>query len=85
MGGGAAEGGKHAAQWTATLKTYAGPVMGRLLVRDVELSHVIQVLEPIWIKTHCTSGSDEGNRPEATPDNAREHPPTPVSLPLGKS
>jgi integrase len=39
---------KHAAQWSATLETYACPVMGRLLVRDVELSHVLAALEPIW-------------------------------------
>jgi integrase len=39
---------KHAAQWRATLETYAYPVMGRLLVRDVMLPHVLSVLEPIW-------------------------------------
>jgi integrase len=40
---------KHAAQWTATLKAYAEPVVGSLLVRDVTTAHVIQVLEPIWL------------------------------------
>jgi integrase len=39
---------KHAGQWRATLETYAYPVMGRLLVRDVTLPHVLAVLEPIW-------------------------------------
>ena len=39
---------KHAAQWTSTLETYAYPVMGSLLVRDVAVSHVLAVLEPIW-------------------------------------
>lgn len=39
---------KHTAQWKATLETYASPVMGRLLVRDIELPHVLRVLEPIW-------------------------------------
>jgi integrase len=39
---------KHVAQWTNTLKTYAFPVMGKLLVRDVALPHVLQVLEPLW-------------------------------------
>lgn len=39
---------KHVAQWTATLATYASPVMGRLLVRDIDLPHVLAVLEPIW-------------------------------------
>lgn len=39
---------KHGAQWTATLKTYAEPVIGSLLVRDITTAHVVQVLEPIW-------------------------------------
>ena len=40
---------KHAAQWTATLKTYAEPVLGALLVRDITTAHVIKVLDPIWL------------------------------------
>lgn len=39
---------KHAAQWTATLETYASPVIGRMLVRDVGTPQVIEVLQPIW-------------------------------------
>jgi hypothetical protein len=39
---------KHAAQWEATLRADAEPVMGAMVVRDVTLAHVIQVLEPIW-------------------------------------
>lgn len=39
---------KHAQQWRNTLATYAYPTMGRLLVRDVALPHVLAVLEPIW-------------------------------------
>jgi integrase len=39
---------KHGSQWTATLKTYAYPVMGKLAVSDIELHHVLKVLEPIW-------------------------------------
>jgi integrase len=39
---------KHAAQWTATLNTYASPVIGRLLARDIALPHVLEVLRPIW-------------------------------------
>lgn len=41
---------KHRDQWTATLKNYAYPVMGMLDVAAIELSHVMRVLEPIWIK-----------------------------------
>lgn len=39
---------KHAQQWGNTLQTYASPIIGPLLVRDVELSHVLAALEPIW-------------------------------------
>lgn len=47
---------KHAAQWLATLETYAYPVIGKLQVRDVALSHVVKILEPIWTtKTETAS------------------------------
>jgi hypothetical protein len=39
---------KHAQQWRNTLATYVYPKIGALLVRDVELAHVLAVLEPIW-------------------------------------
>lgn len=39
---------KHRAQWLSTLQTYAYPVMGSLLVRDIHQEHVLQVLEAIW-------------------------------------
>jgi len=39
---------KHHAQWAATLRTYAEPSIGKLLVRDIRPAHVIAVLEPIW-------------------------------------
>jgi integrase len=39
---------KHQAQWTATLRTYAEPSIGKLLVRDISTAHVISLLEPIW-------------------------------------
>jgi len=40
--------GKHAAQWEATLKTYAEPVIGALPVQAVDTALVLKVLEPIW-------------------------------------
>ena len=47
---------KHAAQWAATLNTYASPVIGSLQVRDVTLGHITKILEPIWaIKTETAS------------------------------
>lgn len=39
---------KHAAQWEATLKTYAEPVMGALPVQAIDTALVTKVLEPIW-------------------------------------
>ena len=39
---------KSSKQWSASLETYAYPSIGNLLVRDVELTHVLKVLEPIW-------------------------------------
>lgn len=39
---------KHAQQWENTLAQYASPVIGSMLVRHVETTHVLAVLEPIW-------------------------------------
>jgi integrase len=47
---------KHRQQWSNTLKEYADPVIGQLLVRDVTLAHVLKILEPIWTtKTETAS------------------------------
>ena len=39
---------KHAQQWRNTLEAYAYPVVGPIMVSDVELAHVLSVLTPIW-------------------------------------
>lgn len=39
---------KHAAQWTATLATYASPIFGKLPVAAVDTALVMKVLSPIW-------------------------------------
>jgi integrase len=39
---------KHTQQWRNTIETYAAPVIGKMLIREIELSHVLQVLKPIW-------------------------------------
>lgn len=39
---------KHAAQWRSTLERYALPSIGKMLVRDVALPHVLAILTPIW-------------------------------------
>ncbi|SEN38762.1 Integrase [Nitrosospira multiformis] len=39
---------KHADQWTNTIKTYCGPVIGPLSVQDVDTKLIMKVLDPIW-------------------------------------
>ncbi|MDH7972764.1 integrase arm-type DNA-binding domain-containing protein [Sphingomonas sp. AR_OL41] len=39
---------KHIQQWRNSLEGYAYPVIGKLLVRDVDLTHVMKILEPMW-------------------------------------
>lgn len=47
---------KHAKQWRATLETYALPVLGSMLVSEIEVRDVLRVLEPIWTtKTETAS------------------------------
>lgn len=47
---------KHHTQWETTLERFASPFIGDLLVADVDVSNVLQVLEPIWTtKTETAS------------------------------
>jgi len=47
---------KHGAQWRATLKTYASPVLGSLSVREIDTGLIAKVLDPIWAtKTETAS------------------------------
>lgn len=39
---------KHKGQWSATLATYAFPVIGSKAVMEVTMEDVLKVLEPIW-------------------------------------
>jgi len=39
---------KHAAQWSSTLAADAYPVLGKTPVDQIELSHLLDVLAPIW-------------------------------------
>lgn len=41
---------KHAAQWRATLSTYAFPILGPLPVQSIDTGLVMKVLQPIWDK-----------------------------------
>jgi len=61
---------KHRAQWTATLTTYAFPVMGELPVADVTRAHVMQTLQPIW-RTKTETATRLRGRIESVLDFAR--------------
>jgi integrase len=63
---------KHAAQWSATLSTYASPVIGSLQVRDVTLGHITKILEPIWA-TKTETASRVRGRIECVLDWATVH------------
>lgn len=39
---------KHRQQWRNTLERYAVPVLGKMLVQDIEVQDVLRVLQPIW-------------------------------------
>jgi integrase len=47
---------KHAWQWNSSLELYAFPKIGQLDIGDIGMSHVLEVLEPIWrTKTETAS------------------------------
>ena len=51
---------KHAAQWTATLETYAYPQIGTTPVRLIDTAAVMKVLRPIWTEKPETAGRVRG-------------------------
>lgn len=42
---------KHGDQWRNTIATFALPVLGNLIVRDIDTPHILAVLEPLWTET----------------------------------
>lgn len=63
---------KHADQWTNTLETYAGPIIGSMPVADVDLAQVVAVLKPIW-QTKTETASRVRGRIEAVLGWAKVH------------
>jgi len=63
---------KHAAQWTATLETYAYPAFGDLPVQAVDTGLVMQALQPIWTMKPETATRVRG-RIESVLDWATTH------------
>ncbi|RYU61874.1 site-specific integrase [Methylolobus aquaticus] len=55
---------KHARQWTATLKTYARPVIGSVPVDQITTEHVLRILQPIW-----TNKTETGKRVQGRIEN----------------
>jgi integrase len=51
---------KHAAQWAATLDTYADPIIGHLPVDKIETAHVLAILSPIWSRANETASRVRG-------------------------
>src|SRR5581483_10666685 len=39
---------KHRQQWRNTLQTYVSPVFGGIAVQNVDVDHIMKVLEPLW-------------------------------------
>lgn len=52
---------KYAAQWISQIKMYASPFIGKMQIKDIELTHVLQVLEPIWLTKNQTAKKVRGN------------------------
>ena len=50
----------HGKQWISTMETHVFPLIGSLLVRDIELAHVMAVLQPIWTTTTETASRVRG-------------------------
>lgn len=51
---------KHAAQWESTLQTYVSPVIGKLNIDMVEIAHIVEVLQPIWLTKTETASRTRG-------------------------
>jgi hypothetical protein len=58
---------KHAGQWESTLHLHASLVIGKLAVDQVNLQHVLRILEPIW-RTRTETASQVRGRAESIPD-----------------
>ncbi|MGB8744144.1 MAG: integrase arm-type DNA-binding domain-containing protein [Xanthobacteraceae bacterium] len=63
---------KHAEQWTSTLDRYADPIIGSLPVSEIDTSHIVEILKPMW-STKTETASRVRGRVEAVLDWARAH------------
>ena len=51
---------KHIDQWESTLRTYAGPVIGKKPVDQITVEDVLKVLKPIWVEKPETGSRPRG-------------------------
>jgi integrase len=46
---------EHAQEWSATLKMYAGPLIGPLPVQEIDTGLILHVLEALWVEKRETA------------------------------
>jgi len=51
---------KHADQWVSTVTAYAFPVIGDLLLDEIDTTHILQILQPIWLTKSETASRLRG-------------------------
>ena len=51
---------KHIAQWRSSLEQYAYPVIGHLPVNQINKTHILEVLQPIWLEKNETASRLRG-------------------------
>lgn len=61
---------KHIQQWRNTLTTYAFPIIGDFIPKDIETAHILDILTPIWFEKNETANRVR-NRIESILDYAK--------------
>ncbi len=51
---------KHIAQWRSSLEQYAFPIIGHLSVNQLNKTHILEVLQPIWLEKNETASRLRG-------------------------
>jgi integrase len=51
---------KHTKQWISTIRNYANPVIGSMLVTDISKVEVLKILKPIWLTKTETAKRIQG-------------------------
>lgn len=52
---------KYKAQWISAIRMYASPIIGKLPVSEIDLQHIKDILEPIWLTKTDTAKKLRGN------------------------